>query len=285
MKLDIKFFTRFIFFISTFAMVLGKKSFFFKWFSKEDTGPILKNPESENGIKIIFLHHSIGKNIWEGGVKEWFKNYNKKNKVNYSIVEQVFPKKNPYGWKNYPFDYWNIWVKHSGDEAYKKEPTLEMITNQYDVIVLKHCFPVGNIDEDTGKSNVSCEVKRLENYKVQYEALREKMNKFNQTKFIVWTIPALVEKKTSKEKASRAKEFYKWMKDEWNQKDDNIYLWDFYKLETEGDLYLKNKYAEGSENSHPNKAFSEKIAPYFCQRIVDIIEDRGDNSCLIGVEK
>ena len=108
------------------------------------------------------------------------------------------------------------------------------------------------------------------------------MKKFNKTKFIVWTIPALVEKSTTEDNAKRAKNFYEWVKDEWDKTGDNIYLWDFYQLETEGDLYLKNEYAQGPENSHPNKSFAQKITHYFCQRIVNIIENIGDSSSITG---
>jgi len=282
MKLEIKILIGIIIFISMFTIILGYDSFFSKWFSKEDSCPILKNPGSENGTNIIFLHHSTGKNIWDGGVNEWFRNYNQTNKDNYSIVEQNFPKKSPYGWNNYPFDYWNIWVKHAGEEPYKEEPTLEMITKKYDIVIWKHCFPVGDIKEDTGEPDINSEIKRLENYKVQYEALKEKMKEFNQTKFIVWTIPALVEKTTSEEEALRAKEFYDWVKDEWDEEGDNIYLWDFYELETEGGLYLKDEYAKSLEDSHPSISFSGTVASYFCQRIVDVIEGRGDNSNITG---
>jgi hypothetical protein len=282
MKSGIKTLIGIIIFISMITIILSYESFFSKWFSKEDSNTVLKDPVSKNSTNIIFLHHSTGKNIWDGGIKEWFKNYNQTNKVNYSIIEQNFPKKSPYGWANYPFDYWNIWVKHAGEEPYKEEPTLEMITKKYDIVIWKHCFPVGNIEEDVGESDVNSEIKRLENYKVQYEALKEKMKKFNQTKFIIWTTPSLVEKKTTEEKASRLKEFYNWVKNEWDEKGDNIYLWDFYELETVGGLYLKNEYATSQENSHPNKTFSKKVAPYFCQRIVDVIEGRADNSSLTG---
>ena len=282
MKSAIKILIGIIIFISMVTIILSYESIFSKWFSKEDPNQVLKDQGSKNDTNIIFLHHSTGKIIWDGGVEEWFKNYNRTNKVNYSIVEQNFPKETPYGWNNYPFDYWNIWVKHASEEPYKKEPTLEMITKQYDIVIWKHCFPVGDIKEDTGESNINSEIKSLENYMIQYEALKEKMKKFNQTKFIVWSIPALVEKKTTEEKASRAKEFYNWVKNEWDQKGDNIYLWDFYELETEGGLYLKNEYAQSQENSHPDKVFAEKVAPYFCQRIVDVIEGRADNSSLTG---
>lgn len=280
MKLGLKILIGIIIVIAMASIVLGYSSFS-KWFTK-DSGYVLKNPCLGNWTKIIFLHHSTGKTIWDGGVQKWFVNYNKENSSKYCIIEQDFPKESPYGWNNYPFDYWNIWVKHAGEEPYKDEPTLEMIAKKYDVVILKHCFPVGDIKEDTGDSDVTSDIKSLENYKVQYEALKEKMKEFSQMKFIVWTIPSLVEKATTEEKALRAKEFYEWVKNEWDEKGDNIFLWDFYELETEGGLYLKDEYAKSPDNSHPSTAFSETVAPFLGQRIVDVIEGRGDTSSIIG---
>ena len=66
-------------------------------------------------------------------------------------------------------------------------------------------------------------------------------------------------------------------------KRNNIYIWDFYELETEGGLYLKDDYAVSPGNSHPNKEFSAKVAPLFCNRVVDIIETKGTLTSLKGM--
>ena len=68
----------------------------------------------------------------------------------------------------------------------------------------------------------------------------------------------------------------------WDEENDNIYLWDFYMLETEGELYLKPEYAAGKGNSHPNRTFSQSVAPLLCQRIVSVIEGEGDSASLTG---
>lgn len=263
------------------SLVMMSFSFISKFFSNENA--ILKNPSSTAKVNVLFLHHSTGKRIWDGGVEHWFTDYNKEHNTKYEIIEQAFPKRTPYGWNNYPYDYWNIWVNNSGEEPFNKEPTLEMITKKYDVIILKHCFPVANVKPNIGQPDIASDEKRLENYKLQYHALLNKMNDFNQTKFIIWTIPALVKGHTTPENAQRAKEFYLWSKNEFDKKDDNVFLWDFYTLETEGGLYLKNQYAVNENNSHPNDNFSKKVAPLFCQRIIDVIENRGDLSDITGL--
>jgi len=69
-------------------------------------------------VRIIYLHHSTGNGIWRGGVPGWFAQYNAENETNYQIIEQSFPSGKPYKRKNYPFYYWNSWVKHAGYKLY-----------------------------------------------------------------------------------------------------------------------------------------------------------------------
>ncbi len=245
--------------------------------------------------KVIFLHHSTGHNIWKGGTSKisyklfkkgaftkWLDKYNQENKTQISVKEQAFPKSKPYGWRNYPYDYYNIWVKHGGDKPYKEEPTLEMLAKNYGTVVFKHCYPVSNIDKDSGKPDINSPTRTLENYKLQYNALKQKMREFPDTKFVLWTGAIHVKKAISEDQAQRMKEFADWVRNEWDEKGDNIFLWDFYRLETEGGLYLKEEYAASSGDSHPNKKFSKKVAPYFGQRLTNIIAGKGDETSLTG---
>ena len=249
----------------------------------------------ENQTNIIFLHHSTGRFIWYGGLskipiklgfdgdmEKWFNRYNQKNNKNYKITEKYFPQKSPYGVKNYPFDYYNIWVKNAGEQPYKEEPTLEILTKEYDVIIFKHCFPVSNIQADSISNDINSDIKTLSNYKLQYEALKKKMLEFPGTKFIIWTPSALIEKETNKDNAERANKFSEWVKTVWDTNGDNIFLWDFRDLQVEGGLYFKSEYALDINDSHPNREFSKIVAPYFCKRIVDVIEGKGDISSLTG---
>jgi hypothetical protein len=250
----------------------------------------------KNQVNIIFLHHSTGLCIWNAGlskiasklgwfsgdIEKWFDNYNEKCVKNYNISETDFPKKSPYGWSNYPYDYYNIWVKNAGDQPYKEEPTLEILTKKYDVIIFKHCFPVSSIGSDSSSPDINSNLKTLGNYKLQYDALKKKLLEFPKTKFIVWTPTALVENRTNKDEAQRANEFSEWVKTVWDTKGDNIYLWDFRTLQVENGLFFKNDYAASADDSHPNNKFSETVAPYFCNRIVEVIEGRGEISSLTG---
>jgi len=254
---------------------------------------------TKDQINIIFLHHSTGECIWygnkstlksvfqrkilhESAVTKWFKDYNSKNEKNYVIQEMNFPKSQPYGWNNFPFDYYNIWVKHAGPELYKEEPTLEILTAKYDIVIWKHCFPVGLIKEDLNYPDITSDDKRVENYELQYQALKDKMHEFPDTKFIVWTGPALVKDATNEDYALRTRNFFDWVRTEWNDPDDNIFLWDFYYLETEGGLYMKEEFAVSKVDSHPNDEFAGRIYSYFCNRTVDVIEYNGMKTKITG---
>lgn len=244
---------------------------------------------------IIFLHHSTGRIILrgsssrvlyklgvKGGVDKLISRYNKKNETNYRFTSRYFPKMEIYGWKNYPYDYYNIWVKNAGNEPYQDEPTLEILTKNYNVIIFKHCFPVSSVIESKGVPDLDSEDKTIDNYKLQYIALKEKLKQFPETKFILWTGAALIQGATNEQDASRAKEFFDWVVHEWDEKGDNIFIWDFRSLETEGGLYLQEKYSAGNNDSHPNKEFASFVAPLFSKRIIDVIENRGDNSSITG---
>ena len=74
-------------------------------------------PNDPEATNILFLHHSTGKMIWDAGVEKWLMEYNNRYGTNFNIIEQEFPKKSPYGWNNYPFDYWNIWEEGLGSDV------------------------------------------------------------------------------------------------------------------------------------------------------------------------
>lgn len=262
--------------------------------------------EKVSEVKIIFLHHSTGRVLWGGRNSiiskiAWrtntrlynlidknaylpmlFENYNEENSKNYVIKKQVFPNSRPYGWNNFPYDYYNLWVRNAGDKPYMKEPTLEMLTKEYEVIIFKHCFPVSNISADQDSADINTWVKTISNYKLQYDALRDKLHEFPDTKFILFTGAAQVKANIKEDEARRAQEFFGWVKNDWNLPGDNIYLWDLYSLETEGSLYFRDEYAVSPGDSHPNKSFAEKVSGLLFNRIIDVIENDGRGTQLTG---
>jgi hypothetical protein len=218
--------------------------------------------------------------IWGGGVPENVDAYNTAHNTSYSIAETAYPD-SPYPWANYPYDYWHLWVEGgTGQAAAVGVPTLESFTNANDVVVFKHCFPVSSIGADTGSPNIASSSQTLENYKLQYAALKTRLHQFPNKRFIVWTGAALRQADTTPEQAARAREFFTWVKTTWDEPGDNIFVWDFFELETEGGNYLTTANASG--DSHPNNTFAQTVAPYFVTRLTDVIEGRGDTGSITG---
>jgi len=269
-----------------------------------------KQEKKSSDMNIIFLHHSTGRVIWNGGtapsgithfagristrlesflntkaqLRLLFKEYNKEQDKNYSIKEKIFPKPAPYGWNNFPYDYYNIWVKNAGEEPFMEEPTLEMLTKDYQVIIFKHCFPVSNIQADPDSADINSDYKSISNYKLQYSTLRDKLHEFQDTKFILFTGAAQVRSLITEDEAKRAKEFFGWVTDQWDLPGDNIFLWDLYILQTEGGLYFKDEYAVSPDDSHPNDDFASKVVKLLFNRIIDVIENNGTGTQLTGEE-
>jgi len=254
-------------------------------------------------VRIVFLHHSTGEEIWKGGLAPWIRTWNAAHGTDYRITEQDYPAcagshprlrrllparvfnrlfHDHYPWNNYPFDYWNLWVAHRGQDRDRGELNLEDLAGRYDVIVFKHCFPMSAIQADDPVPDPASPRRTLANYRLQYEALKARMRQFPKVKFILWTGPALTEAATRPGEAARAQAFADWVKRDWDEPGDNLFVWDFRQLETGGGPYLAAADATAPDDSHPARSFAARVAPLLGRRIVDVIEGRGDRASLTG---
>ena len=254
-------------------------------------------------VRIVLLHHSTGEIVYGAGLPTFFDAWNRSHGTRYEISEQNYPNTarghtwllrilrqklfdrlvNHYPWENYPYDYWNLWVAHTGTSRDRAELNLDDLVKAYDVIIWKHCYPVSNVKPDDGQPSVSSPVKTLANYKLQYQALKERMRQFPSKRFIVWTPTALHQASTNPGDAARANQFSTWVKEVWDEPGDNIFVWDWRDLETRGDgLYIRPDLAKDPDSDYPNPAFAAQAAALLGQRVVDVIEGRGESGGLTG---
>lgn len=232
----------------------------------------------------IFLHHSTGRGVWQGGVPEWINEYNDSNKTNYQVTELPYPN-NPYPWANYPYDYWNLWINNNCNSENENIACLNTLVEKYDLIIFKHCYPGSAIVADIGNPDITSQTKSLENYKLQYRELRTLFDSHPSTKFMVWTLAPLHRLATNAEDAARAKEFVDWVKKDWLTEDgklhSNIFIFDFFGLAAEissspdmgQENCLKYAYERSHDNrdSHPNPSANSEIAPHFAKAIVNVL--------------
>jgi hypothetical protein len=238
--------------------------------------------------KAIFLHHSTGGNVYqEGKVDAWITEFNQQHGTHIELTERAFPN-DPYEWKNYPFDYWNLWINGACDSGKPGIECMKTIAGVYRMIIFKHCFPGAQVLEDTGNPDITSEKKTLGNYKLQYRALREMMDRYPDNIFVIWTLVPLHRLSTTPENAQRASEFVEWVNKEWLAEDgrshDNILIFDFWKLAAEHEQKpeqgqvncLRYDYERSHESgdSHPNKKANEAIGPVFARFIIDGLTDK-----------
>lgn len=241
----------------------------------------LVNAQSD---RAIFLHHSTGGGVWGGGVEDWITNFNSGNITNYFADEYSYPN-TPWGWENYPYDFWKLWVGGSCNNDTLNIACVDYFAARNELIIIKHCFPGAGIGEDSGDPDVTSSEKTLGNYKAQYRALRDMMDGMPNTKFMFWTLAPLHRNATDAATAARAYEFVQWVNNNFLTEDSkvhpNIYIFDFYSLVAElsaspanGQQYcLKYDYEgdhEGSD-SHPNDAANKYVAPLFGRAIVNAL--------------
>lgn len=235
--------------------------------------------------KALFLHHSTGGGLYsQGKVSDWVKTYNSANSSNFQITERSYPD-TPWPWENYPYDYWKLWVNNDCDNSNPNIECLPSLASNYGLVIFKHCYPGASINPDTGSPDITSSIKSLENYKLQYRALRTLMDGMPDKKFMVWTLVPLHRLATTTEEAARAYEFVKWVKNNWLTEDGkshpNIFIFDFFSLAAEmnenptnGKQYcLKYEYegSHTSEDSHPNALANQTIGPFFSKAVVDVL--------------
>jgi hypothetical protein len=247
-------------------------------------------PPADTDADILFLHHSTGANLYDqGGVPEEIQKHNNSEGTSYTIEKLYYPSKSysKDGRGNYPYDYWNLWINNGCKNENSDTECLDTLTEDYDVIIFKHCYPGADILADTGNPDISSNIKTLENYKLQYRALRDLMDRYPDTDFIVWTLVPRHRLATNLENAGRAKEFVEWVKNDWLHESGahaNIHLFDFWGHAAEDNPNSENgqvntlKYDyernHGESDSHPNQLANETIGPKFAQFIIDTIQGR-----------
>lgn len=234
----------------------------------------------DGGVKVLYLHHSTGANIWAGGIPELVTAEHARTGTELRIVDWAYPNA-PYAWSNDPYDYWRLWVRHRGEKGFMGQATLDQLARDWDVIVVKHCFTSSRMEPDPAGAAADPARRTPANYRRQLSELRAVMREFTDTTFLVWTTPPLVAAATTPTAAALTEEHTHWLREEWDEPGDNIHLWDFRAIAA-ADGYLRPEYAAGPTDSHPNAELATLAAPMFVRRLVDVVSGRGDDTSRTG---
>jgi hypothetical protein len=222
---------------------------------------------------VVFLHHSVGKNLIEqGGVREilseagyrfWDHDYNglglRDPQGNYT----------GYGY-NIPYDNTDPdgLLRLFSQPAYGAPVNALSSLLQHEVIAFKSCYPASDIVTEA----------QLAERKAWYLTMRDAMDQHPDKLFIVITQPALNPAETNLEIAVRARAFANWLtSDEFLQGRQNIAVFDLFDRLAESNPQaadanmLRQDFRQGSD-SHPTQAANEIVGPQFAAFIIDAAE-------------
>jgi len=208
-------------------------------------------------VRVIFLHHSTGHNLIEqGGLRELLTG------MGYEFFDHGY---NGDGLRLADGEYTGSNYDIPGDNTDPdglaelfSQPFHQPADNafshlmEYDVILLKSCFPVSNIWDDA----------RLAELQGYYLTIRERMDQHPEKLFIILTQPPQVPADSNRDESARARQLAAWLaSDEYLGGRANIKTFNFFDLLAGSDNFLKSGYRSGVHDAHPNERANREIAP------------------------
>ena len=218
---------------------------------------------------IIFLHHSCGQNLIEQGlVRESL------SELGYEFYDHGY---NDDGLRLADGTYSGTNFDVPGDNTDPdglaeifSQPLHDPPDNtfshliQYDVIILKSCYPTSNITSE----------EQLAEYQAYYQTIRDRMDQHPEKTFIVVSQPPEVPGNSDRDAADRAREFVNWLgSGEFLSGHDNIFMFDFFDLLAGEDNFLRADYRFDDYDGHPNERANQEIGPIFVDFVNQAISE------------
>jgi hypothetical protein len=144
------------------------------------------------------------------------------------------------------------------------------------IMVVKSCFPSSNVEAFGDPSDTLYpDYKTVYNYKWHWRHIIKVMRNHPQNFFVIWTNAPLVSGQTTSQEAYWAHSFCKWAKDTLAHGLDpvfgvfpsNVFVFDFFHKLAGANYMLPLTYATGIDDSHPNAAATQLVAPLFVNEI------------------
>ncbi|MBN1429169.1 MAG: SGNH/GDSL hydrolase family protein [Anaerolineae bacterium] len=219
---------------------------------------------AQSPVRIIWLHHSVGAGIIDGGgVREGLSALGHEfydhgyNGDGLRLADGSTPgttfdvpgdNTDPDGFA----DIFNQPVHNPPDN------TLSHLM-QYDVIMIKSCFPTSNIGDDA----------QLEADKGYYRTIAKQMDQYPDKLLILVTHPPQVPNSTDSDEAQRARALNDWLlSDAFLSGHPNLFVFDLFGRLAGGDNLLRSNYRVSDDDAHPNDIANAAIGP----ELVDFVD-------------
>ncbi|WP_182871078.1 hypothetical protein [Stieleria mannarensis] len=232
--------------------------------------------------RILLLDSTPQHQLWTTPTTQWIESYNRARAARYSIASMTFTTTSKTVRGETPGFVWNLSVRQPGPIGSWEEQSLESLASQYDLIVLKHSPAIRQVNVDARKGEIASPLKSLQNHQLQYDTIKKRLRQHPETRFVIWTGPAPSRRRVNRDAALRANEFFRWVRDDWDQPGDNVFIWDCYAIGSRDGLYLDAEFE--SDERTPNATYFRTVTPMLGQRIVDVLQGRGDIAAVTGGE-
>ncbi len=209
--------------------------------------------------KMVFLHHSVGRNWLNDGLREEL--------MSKGIAVQSITYGDDIGEET----DMNNWVP-------KFEKNLDQIFNfgyndpssQHDIIMFKSCFPNSDIVGAGAKTGNPYQAeKTVSNFHAVFDSLKAVFSAHPEKQFIYVTSPPLHKLKTNSENASRAREFSNWISNDFVKRYkeetgfDNFIVFNLFDVLANDQNVLKENYSDREGDSHPNLIANQAASKAF----------------------
>jgi hypothetical protein len=221
--------------------------------------------QAQEPIRIIWLHHSVGSGIIDGGgVREGlaargYEFYDHGyNGDGLRLADGSVPGSN--------FDVPGDNTDPDGLAAIFSQPLGDPPDNtfsqlmQYDVIMVKSCFPTSNIADDD----------QLDADKGYYRSIADRMDQYPEKLLILVTHPPQVPLSTNANEARRARALNDWLlSSEFQGGHPNLFVFDLFGRLAGNDNLLRSDYRVSDDDGHPNDVANAAVGP----ELVDFVDE------------
>ncbi len=216
---------------------------------------------AQEPVRIIWLHHSVGQGlIDQGSVREGL------TALGYEFYDHGYNgdglrlADGSYSGRN--FDVPGDNTDPDGLAEIFRQPLHDPPDNtfshlmQYDVIIIKSCFPTSNIGSG----------EQLAEYQGYYLAMRARMAQYPDKLFVVVTQPPQVPGSSDPDEARRARALADWLNSgQFLGGQPNIVTFDFFGHLAGEDNFLRPEYRYDDYDAHPNERANREIGPRFVE--------------------
>lgn len=218
--------------------------------------------------RLVFLHHSVGSGLlYQGGLRDSLLQLGISVR-GATYGDEIGQQTDMADWlPKFKNDLPRVLTFKGHPDLYYKDGT------NNNIVMFKSCFPNSQIESDgTAPGNPNSRERTIANYKAVFDGLGREMRKYPNNLFVYLTYPPQVPAVTTPTHAARARQFNRWLIEEFlpsYQKEtglDNFVVFDLFDFLADENNVLKTNYRVSIPNdSHPNELANREAVRQFME--------------------